>query len=133
MHSLLILLIVSLTASFLFVRGNLARYWAENKDAEQLQYERDKAAGKPCINPIKEDSKYLGKIFFWIAFVVIVAFILCSCSSMRSGYYVVTDVRGRTVNLKGLTEDYYFPTDTLKIGDKVHVTRVKREVAANIW
>lgn len=78
MHPLLILLIVSLTASFLFIRGNLARYWAENKDTEQLQYETDKAAGKPCINPVKQDNKHLLLLFLLVVGLIAVVWLICN-------------------------------------------------------
>ena len=65
-------------------------------------------------------------------FVVLVLF-GCGCTTLKTGYYTVESVRGRTVNLKGVQEDIYFPTDTLKPGDKVKVKRVFREKDANIW
>ncbi len=75
-------------------------------------------------------KKYIWQIVLFAILVIIMA----SCTrDLHNGKYIVTDVRGRTVNLKGIEGDYYFPTDTLKIGDVVKVTRVKRESKANIW
>ena len=78
MHSLLILLIVSLTASFLFVMGNLARYWAQNPDREQIQYQQDKAAGKPCINPVSKDKQHLLLLFLLVVGLIAVVWLFCN-------------------------------------------------------
>ncbi len=134
MHPLLILLIVSLTVSFLFVRGNLARYWAQNPDREDLQYQQDKAENKACINPVKEDARHLGKMFLWVAIIIFIVVSLCSCSrQLHTGYYTIEGVKGRTVNLKGVNGLYYFPSDTLKPGDRVYLKRVYRKQDANVW
>ena len=73
------------------------------------------------------------KILTAIKVIVILSFILFGCTTLKTGKYIVTEVRGRTVNLKGVKEDIYFPTDTLKLGDKVRVKRVFRKKDANIW
>ena len=65
---------------------------------------------------------------------LLIILLLSSCSrDIHTGKYIVTDVRGRTVNLKGAAGDYYFPTDTLKVGDTVRLKRVYKESKANIW
>lgn len=81
----------------------------------------------------------MSRILTLIKTVCVVLFTCCGCAGeLKTGRYVVTDVRGRTVNLKKengkvVNGDYYFPTDTLKKGDAVKVTRVRREDRANIW
>lgn len=80
------------------------------------------------------------KKYVWqILMAAVLSVILFSCSgSLRTGNYVVDEVYGRTVHLKKpngkkVLEPVYFPTDTLKKGDVVRVTKVRRESQANIW
>lgn len=136
MHPLLILLIVSLTVSFLFVRGNLARYWAQNPDREDLQYQQDKAENKACINPVKEDTKHLGKMFLWVAIIIFIVALLCSCSrQLHTGYYEIESVHGsNTVTFKKVDGLWHVPgADTLKPGEKIFLKRVYRKQDANVW
>lgn len=76
------------------------------------------------------------RVFFQIILVVILAAILFSCSGMRTGYYTVKEIRDlNTVVFKELpNEDYHVPrSDTLKIGQKIHLKRVYREKDADVW
>ena len=111
-----------------------ARFWKLNPDREDLTYLELKAENKACINPVKEDTKHLGKMFLWVAIVISIVALLCSCSrQLHTGYYTIEGVKGRTVNLKGVNGLYYFPSDTLKPGDRVYLKRVLREQDANVW
>lgn len=74
------------------------------------------------------------KLIDLLKILVIIAYLLCGCSELRTGFYKVQEVRGKhTIVLKGVTEPLYFPVDTLKVGDRVYIQRVKRENKANIW
>lgn len=111
-----------------------ARFWKLNPDREDLTYLELKAENKACINPVKEDTKHLGKMFLWVAIIIFIVALLCSCSrQLHTGYYTIEGVKGRTVNLKGVNGLYYFPSDTLKPGDRVYLKRVYRKQDANVW
>ena len=111
-----------------------ARFWKLNPDREDLTCLELKAENKACINPVKEDTKHLGKMFLWVAIIIFIVALLCSCSrQLHTGYYTIEGVKGRTVNLKGVNGLYYFPSDTLKPGDRVYLKRVLREQDANVW
>lgn len=111
-----------------------AKFWQKHPDLEDLTYLELKAENKACINPVKEDTKHLGKMFLWVAIIIFIVALLCSCSrQLHTGYYTIEGVKGRTVNLKGVNGLYYFPSDTLKPGDRVYLKRVLREQDANVW
>lgn len=58
----------------------------------------------------------------------------CSpCYKLRTGSYVVKEVRGNTIELKGVEGDWRVPTDTLKPGQSIYVQKVKRRDKATIW
>lgn len=73
--------------------------------------------------------------YLWqVILVLILAAILISCSTtLKTGKYIVEDARGHTIELKGVSGMWRFPTDTLRIGDTVFVKRVFREKDANVW
>lgn len=75
------------------------------------------------------------KRYIWqVIFVLILAAILISCSTtLKTGKYIISDVRGFTVNFKNVDGDWRVPTDTLKIGDTIFIRRVFREKDANVW
>ena len=75
------------------------------------------------------------KRYIWqILLCAILAALLFSCSPMRSGYYTVKEVRGlNTIVLKEVKGDWHIPTDTLKVGDKVYLTRTKKDSLINVW
>ena len=53
---------------------------------------------------------------------------------MRSGYYTIKEVRGKnTIVLREVQGDWYIPSDTLKVGDKVYLKRSKKDSLINVW
>ena len=76
----------------------------------------------------------MNKLIFLIKVSLIVGYILCGCSPMRSGFYTVKEVRGsNTVVLREVQGDWHIPSDTLKVGDKVYLTRTKKTEKINVW
>ena len=76
----------------------------------------------------------MAKIIDLIKVSVIIAYLLCGCSPMRSGYYTIKEVRGlNTVVLREVQGDWHIPTDTLKVGDKIYLTRTKKDSLINVW
>ena len=76
----------------------------------------------------------MAKIIDFIKVSVIIAYLLCGCSPMRSGYYTIKEVRGlNTVVLREVQGDWHIPTDTLKVGDKIYLTRTKKDSLINVW
>lgn len=74
------------------------------------------------------------KLFWQLLLCLILLGILVSCTTLKNGKtYTVTDVRGRTVNLRGIDGDWYVHSDTVKIGDKIKVYRTRKEHLATIW
>lgn len=61
----------------------------------------------------------------------LVALVACTTTKplSQSGHYIVLnatrDGSGQKVQLQGVDKFYFFPTDTLKVGDTVFVTFVK--------
>lgn len=53
-----------------------ALYWKKNPDMEDLQYQQDKAAGKPCINPVKQDNKHLLLLFLLVVGLIAVVWLI---------------------------------------------------------
>ncbi len=78
----------------------------------------------------------MAKIIDLIKVSVIIAYLLCGCSTMRTGYYEIKEIRGSsTVVFRELPNDaYHVPrADTLKVGQKIHLKRVYKESAADVW
>lgn len=76
----------------------------------------------------------MNKLIDLIKIIFILTVILCSCSPMVTGYYTVKEVRGlNTVVLREVQGDWHIPTDTLKVGDKVYLTRTKKDSLINVW
>ncbi len=77
------------------------------------------------------------KRYIWqILLCAILAALLFSCKTMRTGYYEIKEIRGlNTVVFKELpNEDYHVPrADTLKVGQKIHLKRVYKEKDADVW
>lgn len=69
--------------------------------------------------------------------IIIISYLLCGCSTMRTGYYTIQEIRqpSNTVVFKELpNEAYHVPrADTLKVGQKIHLKRVYREKDADVW
>ena len=62
----------------------------------------------------------------------------CSCySTLRTGRYVINDVRhhgtNTTVTFKGVEGDWNFPNPNVKKGDTVYLQKVKQEKNANVF
>lgn len=70
-----------------------------------------------------------------ITILVIVSIILFGCSPMRSGYYTVQNINGSTtIQLKEVKGDWHVPNaDTLKVGQKIYLTRTKTDSLINVW
>ena len=77
----------------------------------------------------------MAKIIDFIKVSVIIAYLLCGCTmKMRSGFYTIKEVRGlNTVVLREVQGDWHIPTDTLKVGDKIYLTRTKKDSLINVW
>lgn len=77
----------------------------------------------------------MSKIIDLLKVSVIIAYLLCGCTvSMKSGYYTIKEVRGlNTVVLREVQGDCHIPTDTLKGGDKIYLTRTKKDSLINVW
>ena len=77
----------------------------------------------------------MAKIIDLLKVSVIIAYLLCGCTvSMKSGYYTIKEVRGlNTVVLREVQGDWHIPTDTLKVGDKIYLTRTKKDSLINVW
>jgi hypothetical protein len=78
----------------------------------------------------------MAKIIDFIKVSVIIAYLLCGCSTMRTGYYEIKEIRGSsTVVFRELPNDaYHVPrADTLKVGQKIHLKRVYKEKDADVW
>ena len=76
------------------------------------------------------------KIRDLITILVIVSIILFGCvTPMRSGYYTVKEIRGlNTVVLKEVKGDWHIPfSDTLRVGQKIYLTRTKKDSLINVW
>lgn len=92
----------------------------ESREYEDLKQREDKP---------KQRSNYLD----W-AVVGAMVVLLCSCAGeLKTTTYTVERVNGRFVELKGVNNYYYFPTDTLKVNDKVKLNRVYKKSKANIY
>lgn len=60
--------------------------------------------------------------------------IFCSCSTFKTGYYTIKEVRGlNTVTFKEVKGDYHVPVDTLRIGSKIFIKRTTNRNLANVW
>ena len=113
-----------------------ARFWKLNPDREDLTYLELKAENKACINPVKEDVRHLGKMFLWVAIIILIVVSLCSCSrQLHTGNYEIESVHGsNTVTFKKVDGLWHVPgADTLKPGDKLFLKRVYRKQDANVW
>jgi len=78
----------------------------------------------------------MAKIIDLIKVSVIIAYLLCGCSTMRTGYYEIKEIRGSSMMVfRELPNDaYHVPrADTLKVGQKIHLKRVYKESAADVW
>lgn len=76
------------------------------------------------------------KYIFPLILLASLVLIMCSCATMRTGYYTVKEIRGlNTVVFKELPNDaYHVPNaDTLVIGQRVYLKRVFRDKDANVW
>jgi len=111
-------------------------YWRIYPDREDLQYQQDKAENKAYINPVKEDVRHLGKMFLWVAIIIFIVALLCSCSrQLHTGYYEIESVHGsNTVTFKKVDGLWHVPgADTLKPGEKIFLKRVSHKQDANVW
>ena len=77
----------------------------------------------------------MAKIIDLIKVSVIIAYLLCGCTmKMRSGFYTIKAINGATtIQLKEVQGDWHIPTDTLKVGDKIYLTRTKKDSLINVW
>lgn len=78
----------------------------------------------------------MNKLIFLIKVSVILIWVLCGCSTMKTGYYTIQEIRGlNTVVFKELPNDaYHVPrADTLKVGQRIHLQRVFKEAQADVW
>jgi len=76
----------------------------------------------------------MNRIIDLIKVSAILTYLLCGCSPMRSGYYTIKEVRGKnTIVLREVQGDWYIPSDTLKVGDKVYLKRSKKDSLINVW
>jgi len=75
------------------------------------------------------------KLIDLLKILLIIAYLLCGCSPMRSGYYTVKNINGSTtIQLKEVQGDWHIPNaDSLKVGQKIHLKRVYKESAADVW
>lgn len=94
--------------------------------------------GLACIKQYLIILKFtkMEKLRDLITILVIVSIILFGCTTMRTGYYEIKEIRGlNTVVFKELpNEDYHVPrADTLKVGQKIHLQRVFKEKNADVW
>jgi len=76
-------------------------------------------------------KKYIWQIVLFLILVIIMA----SCTTMKTGYYTVKEIRGlSTVVLKEVQGDWHIPnSDTLKVGQKIYLTRTKVDSLINVW
>jgi hypothetical protein len=74
------------------------------------------------------------KLIFLIKATVIVLITCSGCyTSLRTGKYVIDEVRGlNTVTFKGVPGDWHFP-DQVKPGDTVYLKRTFKLNKANVW
>ena len=77
----------------------------------------------------------MAKIIDLIKVSVIIAYLLCGCSPMRSGYYTIKEVRGlNTVVLREVQGDWHIPNaDSLKVGQRIYLNRSKVDSLINVW
>ena len=77
----------------------------------------------------------MAKIIDLIKVSVIIAYLLCGCSPMRSGYYTIKEVRGlNTVVLREVQGDWHVPNaDSLKVGQRIYLNRSKVDSLINVW
>ena len=124
---LLIIILTAFLSSFIFCFGNYRK--------SKISYDMSRV--KPCIEskPIPK-SHVFNWYFNWVILITIVVLLLCSCSGMRTGFYTIKEIRGlNTIVFKELpNEDYHVPrSDTLKVGQKIHLKRVYKEKDADVW
>ena len=77
----------------------------------------------------------MSKIIDLLKVSVIIAYLLCGCSPMRSGYYTIKEVRGlNTVVLREVQGDWHIPNaDSLKVGQRIYLNRTKVDSLINVW
>lgn len=77
----------------------------------------------------------MAKIIDLLKVSVIIAYLLCGCSPMRSGYYTIKEVRGlNTVVLREVQGDWHIPNaDSLKVGQRIYLNRSKVDSLINVW
>lgn len=65
---------------------------------------------------------------------IILCSFLFSCSTFKTGYYTIKEVRGlNTVTFKEVKGDYHVSCDTLKVGSKIYIQRTNKSNLANVW
>lgn len=112
-----------------------AKFWKIMPDLESREEKDAKARNVAPVMPqtpipMKHKVSY---IIDWVILIVVLS-LLFSCSSMKSGYYTVKEVRGsNTIVLKEVAGDWHIPTDTLKVGDKIYLQRTKKDSLINVW
>jgi len=75
------------------------------------------------------------KLIDLLKILLIIAYLLCGCSPMRSGYYTVKNINGSTtIQLKEVQGDWHIPNaDSLKVGQKIYLNRTKKSELVNVW
>lgn len=112
-----------------------AKFWKIMPDLESNEEKDAKARNIAPVMPqtpipMKHKISY---VIDWVIVITVLA-VLFSCSPMRSGYYTVKEIRPlNTVVLREVQGDWHIPTDTLKVGDKIYLTRTKKDSLINVW
>lgn len=124
---MLLIILTAILASIIFVGCNARNYYK----TEKLRLSERPAPIIPQTPiPMKHKVSY---IIDWVIVITVLA-VLFSCSPMRSGFYTIKEVRGlNTVVLREVQGDWHIPTDTLKVGDKIYLTRTKKDSLINVW
>ena len=125
---LTIIILTSIAVSILYAGINAYNY----KKMEGIRLSERPAPIMPQT-PISMKHK-LSYIIDWIIVITVLA-LLFSCSPMKSGFYTIKEIRPlNTVVLKEVAGDWHIPfSDTLKVGQKIYLTRTKKDSLINVW